>query len=141
MSEDNPMILSPGIDAAGVWQIQNSPRALIAQEFYRTATGIKNRAGAFVGMALTDSQLTAILNHRETRGKELAAAFFKQFAQPTESAQVGRFLLVGVEIDTFLDLMAGVSVADSYKRISGIVTAHRAIPAAEINGKNEGGRW
>lgn len=141
MSEDKPMILSPGIDAAGVWRIQNSPRALLAQAFYKSATGIKNRAGAFVGMALNQDQLAAILNHKETRGKELAGAFFKQFAQPTESSEVGRFLLVGSEIDMFLDLLAGVPVADSYKRISGIVTAHKAIPADEINSKNEGGRW
>lgn len=141
MSEENPMILSPGITSEGVRDMQNSPRAILANEFYRTATGVKNRAGAFVGFALTEDQLTKITRHKDARGKDLAKAFFKQFSQPTDAVDVGRFLMVGSEIDMFLDLLAGVPVADGYKRISGIVSGHKVMPAQEINTKQDGSRW
>ena len=141
MSDDS-MILKPGgIDSKAVWEIQNSPRAILAHEFYLVSTGIKNRAGQFVGFALTDPQLEKLARHKEARGGELAKQFFKQFSKPTDAADVGRFLLVGIEMDTFLDILAGIQVRDAYTRISEIATAHKAVPAKEINTKTEGSRW
>ena len=141
MSEDNPMILSPGINAASVWAIQNSPRAKIAHHFYSVATGIKNRAGAFVGFALTDSQLEELVRLPEVRGREIGRAFFKQFSQDSGSVQVGRFILVGTETDMFLDILAGISVKPGYQKTGEIVTPHAHVPAKEINTKKEGERW
>lgn len=141
MSEDKPMILSPGIDAAGVWRIQNSPRAFIANKFYTLATGIKNRAGAFVGFALTGDQLEELLHFREVRGRELARGFFKQYSQATDSVDVGRFLLVGLEVDMFLDLLAGLSVHHYYEKPHERATPFKIITSQEINKKDEGRRW
>lgn len=141
MSEDKPMILSPGIDAAGVWRIQNSPRAKIANQFYWAATGIKNQAGQFVGFALTDLQLSELLNFPAVKGRGLARAFFTQYSQPTDSVDVGRFLLVGLEVDMFLDLLAGLSVHHYYEKPHERTTPFKIITSQEINKKDEGRRW
>lgn len=140
MSEENK-ILSPGINSEGVWRIQNSPRALIAGKFYSLATGIKNRAGAFVGFALTDAQLDELCGFREVRGRELAKSFFKTYSQDSGAVEIGKFILVGVETDMFLDLLAGLPVQAVYKKPGEIVTPFSATPAKEINQKKEGERW
>ena len=138
---DDLNIVSPGIDAAGVYRMQNSDRALIANNFYGLATGVKNRAGQFVGFALTDDQLSQLLNFKSVKGREIARAFFNQYAQPTGAVEVGRFLLVGIELDMFLDLLAGLPVNKNYQKPGEIVTPHGAVPAKEINTKKEGERW
>jgi hypothetical protein len=135
------MILkSPGMNAETLWKIQNSPRALIADKFYRTATGIKNRAGAFVGFALTGAQLDELLLFREVKGRELARDFWKRYSQDTEAVEVGRFILVGVEVDMFFDLLAGIAVVP-YTKPGEIITPFNKISAEEINKKEEGRRW
>ena len=141
MSEDKPMILSPGLNAAGAWAIQNSPRAKIAHKFYSVATGIKNRAGAFVGFALTDAQLEDLVHQKDVRGRDLGRSFFKQFSQDSGSSEVGRFIMVGTEVDMFLDILAGISVKPGYQKTGEIVTPHQHMRADEINRKEDGGRW
>lgn len=140
MSEDNK-IVSPGINAETVWRIQNSPRALIANKFYSLATGIKNRAGAFVGFALTDSQLDELCASKDVRGRDTAKSFFKKYSQDSGAVEVGKFILVGVETDMFLDLLAGLPVQAVYKKPCEIVTPFSATQAKEINQKRAGERW
>jgi len=127
------------LNAEGVRAMQSSPRAQAAQKLYGLATGIRNRAGAFVGYALTGAQLNELLRDPAIRGGELARTFFNQYAMPTFSEDVGRYIMVGVELDTFLDLLAGIQVkaGGDFKRE--IVTPHSAMPAQEINKKE--GRW
>lgn len=141
--DDNskPLILgSPGIDSVGVWRMQNSARAKIAHKFYSLATGIKNAAGAFVGFALNEREIDELLSFQEVRGKEIARTFFKQFGRSTGSNDVGSFILVGIELDTFLDLLAGLSVK-GYTGSKDKVTPFAIEPAKNYNKKEEGRRW
>jgi len=142
MDNNEPLILgSPGIDGKALWKIQNSPRALIANKFYSMATGIKNRANAFVGFALSAGQLDEILSFREVRGRALARGFWDKYAQDSGSADVGRFILNGIEVDMFLDLLAGIAVKLGYVKPGEIVTPFGKVAAADINKKEEGKRW
>lgn len=137
-----PLILgSPGIDGAAIWKIQNSPQALIANKFYLTATGIKNRANAFVGFALNSQQLNDILSFEQVKSRHLAREFWNKFSQDTGSSVVGRFILNGVEVDMFLDLLAGIAVKPGYTKPGEIVTPFNKMSAEDINKKDEGKRW
>lgn len=140
MSDDS-LIKSPGIDSQTVWAIQNSPRALISKKFYSVATGIKNKAGALVGFALTKDQLEDVLSFEKVKGKDIARAFFNQYAQDSGSSEVGKFLMVGTEIDIFFDLLAAIGFPKHFQKSNEIITPSGKIKAEDINKKEEGRRW